>query len=714
MTQPRRVALLAALAGLYIAVGRFGLSLAFVNESATAIWPPTGIAIAACLLGGLWVWPAVFVGALVVNLTTSEVLLPSLLIACGNTAEAVLAASLVRRLPGEPLSFDQSSRILFYVLAAVLSTAVASTLGVVALLAFDLAQPSAATLIWLTWWTGDLSSALLLTPAIVAWTRSPVGEFAGSRVRAFGRSAGRGPWTPQTGIEAIAVLASVVAAAYWVFGPTVGGTRRYPLMFVVLPPLLWAALRFGQRGATTSVLATAGVATWGTLQGFGPFARWSPSESLLLLQAYLGVKMIVMLTLAAEVAARRTAERELRQLNLDLERRIEARSEELQRLGGRLAEAQHVAHIGSWEWDVAAGSIWWSDEMYRVFGLPEGSPITYERYLSLIHPEDLARVQAIVGASAQTGDAFTFEHRAVKPDGTVVILYSRGRVVMDGDGRVVRMLGIGHDITDRKRAEEERLELVREQAARREAEEANRIKDYFIATLSHELRTPLNAVIGWAQVLKRSGFDEALRDKAIDAIHRNVGIQAQLVSDILDVARIRSRTISIDARPTPVTAIVDGALEIMQPVLAEKNIAVVKDVAAELIVVGDAQKLQQVCWNMLSNAAKFVEVGGSIAIVARRDGDSILLTIEDNGPGIPEEFLPHVFEPFRQADASVTRRHGGVGLGLAISHDLVQLHGGSISVANRPSGGAVFTVRLPAGSHHDIDAPRDVAALKVE
>jgi PAS domain S-box-containing protein len=677
----RRALILAAFTVLYFGAGRLGLSLAFVNESASAIWPPTGLAIAACLLGGPWFWPAILAGAFLVNLTTTVAVFPSMLIACGNTAEALIAATLVRRVVRGPDIFAKTSSILAYVAAALLASAVAATIGIAALLGGGLAEPATATMIWLTWLTGDFSSAVLLTPAIVTWTQA--------RER---------PWTARTGLEACALLATVIIAGYWVFGPTVPGIRSYPLMFVMLPVLLWAALRFGLVGATSTVLVTAGVATLGTLNGYGPFSRGTANESLLLLQAYLAVKMVVMLTLAAAVAARHRAEHDIRQLNLDLERRIQERAEDLQRLHGRLVEAQHVAHIGSWEWDVAANSIWWSDEMYRVHGLTVGSPITYQRFLSAVHPDDRARVQEIVGTSASTGDAFTFEHRAVKPDGTVVTLYSRGRVVMGEDGRAIRMLGIGHDITERKRAEEERLELVHEQAARREAEESNRMKDYFLATLSHELRTPLNALIGWTQVLKKSTLDDGLRDKATEAIQRNVTIQAQLVSDILDVARIRSGAVSIEAQPTSIKTIIEGALDIMRPVIAEKQIEVVANLPDGAIVMGDARRLQQVCWNMLSNSAKFLDRGGFIAIAARLDGDAVELTIEDNGPGIPEDFLPYAFDQFRQADPTVTRQHGGLGLGLAISRDLVQLHGGTITAANRAQGGAVFTVRLPAAT----------------
>lgn len=394
-------------------------------------------------------------------------------------------------------------------------------------------------------------------------------------------------------------------------------------------------------------------------------------------------------------------------MNADLSRAVAARTEDLQRLHGRLVEAQQVAHIGSWEWDIVTNSIWWSDEMYRVYGLPIGCAITYEQYIGMVHPDDRAMVQEIVSRSGRTGEPFTFEHRAVTPDGTERVLHSRGRVISDDGGRAIRMLGIGHDITDRKRAEEERLALVREQAARREAEEASRLKDHFLATLSHELRTPLNATLGWAQILKEHAVNEPLRQRAVDAIHRNVTVQAQLVSDILDVARIRSGTLSIDPRPVRVSAIVSSALDVLRPMIDSKLVDVAVHVPDGVAVLGDSQRLRQVFWNLLSNAAKFAAPNGQVILTAVADGEVVEITVEDDGPGIAESFLPHVFEQFRQADSSVTREHGGLGLGLAISHNLVHLHGGTIAAANKARGGAIFTIRLPAA---DGSAPLDGAS----
>ena len=676
----RRAGILAVLAGAYFAAGRLGLSLAFVNESATAIWPPSGIAIAACLIWGPQVWPGVLAGAFFVNLANTGAPLAALLIAGGNTSEALAAGLLVRRFAGGAAVFDETKRILLYAVAAAAAASIAATVGLLALVATGLAAQSDLRITWITWWAGDLAGALLVTPLLITWTARPLTRW---------------PWTRH--LEAALLFALLGAICYAVFGPTAAGTRNYPLMFAVLPPLLWAALRLGQRAATGALLVTAVAAIAGTLQGYGPFARQSPNESLLLLQAYLCVKMITMLSLAAEAGARREAERRLRDLNAELASRVEHRSRELERLHSRLVEAQHVAHIGSWEWDVAANTIWWSDEMYRLYGLPVGSPITYERFLEAVHPDDRPMVNEVVSRSGRSGEPFTFEHGVITPGGVERVLLAQGHVVLDPQGRSLRMLGVGHDVTERKRAEEERLQLAREQAARREAEEASRLKDNFLATLSHELRTPLNTIVGWAQLLKQQQPDEALRRRAVDAIQRNVAIQAQLVSDILDISRINSgAAITLENRPLMIASVVDAAAEIVRPVLDAKRIELALAIPDSTSVVGDPQRLQQVFWNVLSNAAKFVPSGGHIRVSAAMHSGNVRVRVEDNGPGIDEAFLPRIFEQFTQADSSLTREFGGLGLGLAISRNFVQLHGGTISAANRPEGGAVFTVELPA------------------
>jgi signal transduction histidine kinase/integral membrane sensor domain MASE1 len=677
---PVHVVRLIVLVLVYFAAGRFGLSLAIVSQSASAVWPPTGIAIAACLLFGRDVWPAILIGSFLVNLTTSQAVVPSLLIAAGNSLECVVAAWLVSRFSHGVLTFETTPRILAFGTAVLGACAIAATVGVGALLVGGLASRPDVLAIWLTWWLGDVSGALLITPVIVLWARSP-----GHR------------WSWPTIAEATVLFVFLVSSAAFVFGPSAAGVRHYPFMFVVLPFLVWCALRFGRLETMGAVLVIATIATVGTLQGYGPFVRSEPNESLLLLQVYLGIKAIVVFALAAEVSRRHAIETEVRQLNAELGRRVEMRTEELQRLHGRLVEAQHVAHVGSWEWDIGANTVWWSDELYHIYAIPVGTPVSYESYLQLVHPDDRGFVDERVQNAFRTGEPFTFDHRIIRPDGSVRVCHSNGRVEVNASGRPVRMMGIGLDITDRTRAEEERLELVREQLARREAEESGRMKDRFLAMLSHELRTPVNAILGWALILRKEAADEVMRHRAVDAISRNATIQAQLVSDILDVARIRSGTMRIEPTRVSLAEVVDAALDAIRPLTESKPISVSLSIPEDAdAVVGDPARLQQVFWNLLSNAARFTPGGGHIVVTAARDFEVVEITVEDDGPGIEEEFLPHVFEQFRQADTSPTREHGGLGLGLTITHDVVRLHGGTISAGNRERGGAVFTVRLPA------------------
>jgi signal transduction histidine kinase/ActR/RegA family two-component response regulator len=251
---------------------------------------------------------------------------------------------------------------------------------------------------------------------------------------------------------------------------------------------------------------------------------------------------------------------------------------------------------------------------------------------------------------------------------------------------------------ERKRAEEKLAHLlVRERAARADAEKANRLKDEFLATLSHELRTPLNAVIGWARMLKSGRLDPDSSFHAIEVIERNAWAQKQIIEDILDVSRVITGKLQLHLTPVDLVAVVEAALDAVRPALEAKEIRVETDYQQGLkIIAGDADRLQQVVWNLLSNASKFTPAGGTLGIRVSQDQKYAAVEIADTGPGIAPEFMPHVFERFRQADGSTTRTHGGLGLGLAIVRHLVELHGGLIGVENAASGsGAVFTVRLP-------------------
>jgi PAS domain S-box-containing protein len=273
------------------------------------------------------------------------------------------------------------------------------------------------------------------------------------------------------------------------------------------------------------------------------------------------------------------------------------------------------------------------------------------------------------------------------------------------EDQVIGTLTIIEDVTERVAREAELQDQVEERSrlltseklARNDAERANRLKDEFLATISHELRNPLNAILGWSHMLLNGNLTPANATRAVETIHRNAQSQTQLVADLLDVSRIISGKLRLDVRPVDLANIVNAAVDSIRPAADAKGIRLqlMLDPAAGPIS-GDADRLQQIVWNLLTNALKFTPKDGRIQVLLQRVESHVEITVTDSGVGISKEFLPFVFDRFRQADASTTRLHGGLGLGLSIVRQLVDLHGGSVSVSSEGEGkGATFTIMLP-------------------
>jgi PAS domain S-box-containing protein len=270
--------------------------------------------------------------------------------------------------------------------------------------------------------------------------------------------------------------------------------------------------------------------------------------------------------------------------------------------------------------------------------------------------------------------------------------------VFDAEGAVEMVAGLTRDITDRKQAEAEREKLLQqEQAAREAAETANRIKDEFLAVLSHELRSPLNPILGWSKLLQQNKLSPAKTASALASIERNALLQSQLIDDLLDISRILSGKLSLNQMSVDLNMVISAALETVRLAAEAKSLQIQTTFSpSQGRVMGDSGRLQQVIWNLLSNAVKFTPQGGQISVRLTQTGSYAQILVTDTGKGINPEFLPYVFEHFRQEDGAITRKFGGLGLGLAIARQIVELHGGRIWVESRGEGqGASFTVELP-------------------
>ena len=272
---------------------------------------------------------------------------------------------------------------------------------------------------------------------------------------------------------------------------------------------------------------------------------------------------------------------------------------------------------------------------------------------------------------------------------------------LDAGGAIVGTLTIIDDVSERVASERElRSRMEAAETARAIAEDAVRVKDEFLATLSHEIRTPLNAVLGWTKILLGRQVDPAMLNRALQVIDRNAVAQTRLIDDMLDMARIMSGKLRLDMQPVDLAAIALSAIDVVTPTASAKGVTLLTGITTEQPwILGDADRLQQIVWNLLSNAIKFTERGGTVMLsIARTDG-ALALRVDDTGRGIDPSFLPHMFERFRQADSSASRRHGGLGLGLSLVRTLTELHGGSVTAASVPGKGSSFTVTFPGHEH---------------
>jgi PAS domain S-box-containing protein len=833
---PASFARMAGVAAVYFVAGKIGLSLALIHPSASAIWAPSGIALAALVLMGVRLWPAIFVGAFLVNETTAGSLLTSLSIASGNTLEAVVGSYLVTRFAHGRTCFDQVGGIFkFAALAGLCSTTVSATIGVTSLSLAGFAPWAGYGSIWLTWWLGDATGVLVIAPPIVCWASDH--SLADLRRRY---------------LEAGALLLAVAATGIIVyFGLIPFPETGFPMWFLSIPVLLWAALRFGRREVAILLALLAATAIVAILRGHGSSPAVPENQLFLLLQVFMSVISVTMLAVATLFVERKQVEEALR------------RSEERYRI---LADTVPVIVFSTTGDGLGT---YCNERWFEYTGMtPEAS--RDNGWISAVHPDDARMHEADWPRQLAQGEPFRLEVRLRRADGLYRWHAIRGVPWRDGRGDIARWIGTCTDIEDRKRADADRerllsrerstrieaesvssmlrrlqmvmdaalpevgledllrallgrvrlalgsdtatvllldgggqllvpivsdglqaesgeaiqiplnrgvagriaasddgliiddlatvdvvnlflkervasivgaplrvdgrligvmhvgslslrhftdddLHLLRlvahraalaierarlhetERAARVEAEAASRAKDEFLAMLSHELQTPLSVVLLWATLLRSGGLDQAGVARALDIIEQNARAQNQMIVDLLDVSRIVAGKLTLHPQRIDPAPVIETAIESLRPIAEAKGISISAQADSDIgVIVCDAQRLSQIISNLFGNAIKFTPNGGRVEIGLSRVGNQARLTVTDTGYGISREFLPHVFERFRQADTGLTRKHGGLGLGLAIVRHLVELHGGTVSASSDGEGkGAIFTVLLP-------------------
>jgi PAS domain S-box-containing protein len=669
----RRFRLLLALALTatgYFVSAKLGLRLAFQHPSATPVWPPTGIALAALILFGYRLWPAIFVAAFLANITTAGSVATSFGIAVGNTLEGLIGAALAQKFARGPRAFDRPETIFRWTLvAAMLAPAVSATLGVGALTLGHYADASEFWRIWRTWWLGDAAGALIVAPTLILWADpTPL------------------RWDRRRIAEAVSMTVVLLATSGWVFGvPFRWGVRTYPLPFA-LPLLAWAGFRLGRRGTSAGVIVLSALAIWGTLEGQGSFAQRDREESLLLLQIFLAVSSATALAVAASVQERKEAEEALALLAAAVESSDDAII--VLSLDGTITR-----------WNKAAEHLYgYSEEEVR------GKPVT------ILIPEDLRQDEVKNFSRLVHGERIDhYETRRRRKNGTLVEVSLTISPVKGRDGRIVAASKTSRDVTERKHAQEEIIRL-KEDLERRVEERTARLRtaigelESFTYTVAHDLRAPLRGIHQFCDLLLEEK-SQLLDDEAKQWL-RNVTDGARrmdgLIEGLLAYSRIGREEISITTIDPAL--LVEEILATMKREIEERKATI--EVAPDFPRVrGNRLLLTQALTNLISNAIKFVPPGRlpvvriSFASLDR----SVRITIEDNGIGIDPRHRDRLFRIFERLHPR--DEFPGTGIGLAIVKKAVEQMGGTVDFGPADGLGCRFFVDLPAAEQEDVRAP---------
>ncbi|GIH97693.1 MASE1 domain-containing protein [Planobispora siamensis] len=631
---------------LYILAALAASALASVNTSISPIWLPSGLAVAAVVLYGYRVAPAVLIGALVFNASTGVPLWVAALIAAGNALEALVAAWLLNRAGFRRPVARLRDVLLLVGLAGLGASAVSAGIGVAALWAGGIVPAAGVTPSWVLWWFGDAIGVITLTPVLLsAWVhrhRRPT--LSGGRVA-----------------EAV-LLCLALPLATW---PVLGAGR----LTLVVPVLLWAAIRFRLPGASLASLFTSAVVIYAAARGVGPFVQPSLPVTLLITQSYT-VVLIATSTLVAAIITER-------------EQATAALHDQQERTRSIIATARDP-FIG---FDADGTVTDWNHAAETTFGWSTaeavGRPLT-----ELIIPAEVYAERFSSPDSCGDRMEITARHRDGRPlpvEITVWCVESAGRRHLNAFAR---------DITQRKQFERD-LATARDRAL-----EASRLKSRFLATMSHEIRTPMNAVIGLAAVLLAGPLGHEQRRQLEGILSAGQALLA-IINDILDLSKIEADQLVLEEGDVDLGGAVHDVVGLLSPTARDKGLILTGScgprVPARLR--GDSVRIRQILLNLVDNAVKFTP-DGSVTVRADLAGAApdgrleVRIEVTDTGIGIPAEVRERLFDPFVQADASTTRRYGGTGLGLAISRRLARAMGGDLLVSSRPGEGSTFACTL--------------------
>ena len=828
------------IAASYFVLAELSLLFSFQTSNATPVWPPSGLAFALMLHYGNRIAPAILAGAFAANVVVFSlnnaadnitIVWVSFIICIGNTAETLTGWSLLRKLvPGvsDNNYFNNVNHIFRFLLVTIVMCLVSSIIGTTAVYSGSIIDSSHYFTTWLTWWLGDVSGIILITPAILIW----IDFFRNS-------NSGVTPWKRyRVRMETILFFALVVLASGIVFDNWIFKLGIFRWSFWIFPVVVWAGIRFKQHVTVVALLICSVISILGTVSGHGTFSGIPVGEadvdlnaSLLALQSFICIVTVSALALNASVNERKQTEAKLRELSNQLEKSVAERTDELkerhrfietlfdsvedlmavfdkegnyisvnkkveevyskkrediigknildvfpslrnsemtdnlkkassgqtvhsiayrspvtgryyenfyvplrnewQEIYGvllighdntaimeaaekletantKLTEAQRLAHIGNWEWNIVEDKITWSDELYRIFGLvPREFEASFPNYLRYIHPDEREHVRTIVQDALINREPFSFYHRVVRPDGTIRILHGRGEIHMNDDKQPISMAGTAQDVTELKQAENEVRKITDElMRYNKELEQTNKALESFTFVASHDLQEPVRKIRTFLNLITEKETAN-LSEKSKDYINRTVRAATQMQQLIHDLLLYSRTTSSAEHfKKTDLNIILRDVTIELKEMIEEKHASIEAGKLPELEVI--PFQFHQFFINMISNSLKFsgadrkpqihikADIADSNSIELNNGGADktyYRITITDNGIGFDARYDEKIFDLFQRLHSK--HKYSGTGIGLAICKKIIENHDGFITAHGEPDKGATFIIYLP-------------------